>query len=327
MKHDLLRIICCPFCKGDLVLKEQDGIKGINRESLFCQNCEMVYPIEDGILVLETRPAKKILFCQKCRKDVETALGLWTSLWRLKGAVFRCPLCSQIIRAITYENLSPGQRKAMFKRFLAKGFDFAAPTYESLRAPFFSLFVLGINPFTWKHKVIKIPAQKIDVREGETVLDVATGTGLVARELGKMVGLQGHVYALDISMGMLNQAREKADRTELTNITFIKGDSEELPFKDGVFDGVTCFNTIVTELVVAEISRVLREGAKLVTTVGDKKRRLSSLMKMFLKFVKKYGIPVFSENEITGLLEKYDFKDIHCLQWMGPIMPVEAKKR
>ncbi len=327
MKRELGKIICCPVCKGDLSLKRQEGVTGINAESLFCQNCEVVYPIEHGILVLETRPPTKILFCQKCGKDVETTPELWTSFWRLRGSILKCPLCNQVIRTINYDNLNPGQRKAMFKKFLAKGFDFAAPTYESLRAPFFSLFMLGINPFTWKHKLIKTPAQKIDVREAEIVLDVATGTGLVARELSKMVGPQGRVYALDISMGMLNKAREKAGRTKLTNITFIKADSEELPFKDGVFDGVTCFNTIITELVVAEISRVLRKDAKLVTTVGGKTRRLSSVMKMFSKSVKKYGIPIFTENEITGLLEKYDFKDIHCLQWMGPIMPVEARKR
>jgi len=215
----------------------------------------------------------------------------------------------------------------IFKKFLAKGSDITAPTYESLRAPLFSIIMLGINPFAWKRRIIQIPSQRINVRTGETVLDVATGTGLVARELSEMVGLQGHVCGLDISLGMLKMARKKANQAGLTNITYIKGDSEELPFKDGVFHGVTCFNTIVTEQVIAEISRVLRKGYKFVTTVGGKTRKMSPLLKIILKSGRKYRLPIFSESEITELLEKYDFKDIHCLEWIGPILPVEAEKR
>ena len=327
MKHNLLRIICCPVCKGDLLPKGQKRITGDNGESLFCQNCEVVYPIEGGIPFLERRPGTEISFCEKCGKDVEAAQELWTSLWRLKGAILRCPHCNQVIGKIDYRNLDPVQQNAIFKKFLAKGSDITAPTYESLRAPLFSIIMLGINPFTWKRRIIQIPSQRINAKTGETVLDVATGTGLVARELSEMVGLQGHVFGLDISLGMLKMARKKANQTGLTNITNIKGDSEELPFKDGVFHGVTCFNTIVTEQVIAEISRVLRKGSKLVTTVGGKTRKMSPFLKIILKFGRKYGFPVFSESEITELFEKYDFKDIHCLEWIGPILPVEAEKR
>jgi len=327
MKRNLLRIICCPVCKGNLLLKGQEGITGTNGESLFCQNCEVLYPIEGGIPVLERRLATEISFCGKCGKDVEAAQELWTSFWRLKGAILRCPHCNQIVRKTDYKDLDPVQQNAIFKKFLAKGSDITAPTYESLRAPLFSIIMLGINPFAWKRRIIQVPSQRINVRTGETVLDVATGTGLVARELSEMVGLQGHVCGLDISMGMLKMARKKANQTGLTNITYIKGDSEELPFQDRVLDGVTCFNTIVTEQVIAEISRVLRKGSKLVTTVGGKTRKMSPLLKIILKLGRKYGFPVFYESEITELLEKYDFKDVHCLEWIGPILPVEAEKR
>ncbi|MEM3861764.1 MAG: methytransferase partner Trm112 [Thermoplasmatales archaeon] len=50
MKKDLLDIICCPVCKGDLVLSV-DSIEGdeIIKGTLECRNCNYRYPIEDGI--------------------------------------------------------------------------------------------------------------------------------------------------------------------------------------------------------------------------------------------------------------------------------------
>jgi uncharacterized protein len=50
MKKDLMDILCCPVCKGDLTLtikKEEDG--EIIDGSLYCARCNETYPIEDGI--------------------------------------------------------------------------------------------------------------------------------------------------------------------------------------------------------------------------------------------------------------------------------------
>lgn len=50
MKKDLMDILCCPVCKGDLTLtvkKEEDG--EIIDGSLYCKQCNETYPIEDGI--------------------------------------------------------------------------------------------------------------------------------------------------------------------------------------------------------------------------------------------------------------------------------------
>lgn len=50
MKQELMEILCCPLCKGDLVLTvdEQDE-KEIIKGSIFCKKCNEHYPIEDGI--------------------------------------------------------------------------------------------------------------------------------------------------------------------------------------------------------------------------------------------------------------------------------------
>ncbi|HUV82473.1 MAG TPA: methytransferase partner Trm112 [archaeon] len=50
MKHELMEILCCPMCKGDLVLTvDEEDDKEIIKGSLFCSKCDEHYPIEDGI--------------------------------------------------------------------------------------------------------------------------------------------------------------------------------------------------------------------------------------------------------------------------------------
>lgn len=50
MKKDLMDILCCPVCKGDLQLKVKREEGGeIIEGSLYCPKCEETYPIEDGI--------------------------------------------------------------------------------------------------------------------------------------------------------------------------------------------------------------------------------------------------------------------------------------
>ncbi|MER3397560.1 MAG: hypothetical protein C4315_00480 [Chloroflexota bacterium] len=50
MKRDLMEILACPVCKGDLELRvEQEDEKEVIKGSLYCKNCNETYPIEDGI--------------------------------------------------------------------------------------------------------------------------------------------------------------------------------------------------------------------------------------------------------------------------------------
>lgn len=50
MKKDLMDILCCPMCKGDLILESvQENDKEIVKGTLFCKRCSERYPIDDGI--------------------------------------------------------------------------------------------------------------------------------------------------------------------------------------------------------------------------------------------------------------------------------------
>jgi len=59
-----------------------------------------------------------------------------------------------------------------------------------------------------------------NLKKGDFVLDVATGTGLAAISAAEMVGTQSHVLGTDFAIGALEQARLKAEASNLTNIRF-----------------------------------------------------------------------------------------------------------
>ncbi|MBV8997325.1 MAG: methyltransferase domain-containing protein [Pseudonocardiales bacterium] len=74
-------------------------------------------------------------------------------------------------------------------------------------------------------------------RAGADVLDAATGTGLVARELVGWLGPSRRVVGIDVSVEMLRRARQVCNPSVCC---FIRADAQALPFCGGVFDAVVC---------------------------------------------------------------------------------------
>jgi ubiquinone/menaquinone biosynthesis C-methylase UbiE len=107
------------------------------------------------------------------------------------------------------------------------------------------------------------------------LLDVGTGPGVLAFLLAEM----GHrVTGIDLSPGMLEQARANAERLGL-NVTFQLGDAENLPFPDASFDGLlsrlVLWNLKNPERALAEWARVLRPAGTLLildVDMGDTRR-------------------------------------------------------
>lgn len=78
-----------------------------------------------------------------------------------------------------------------------------------------------------------------DLEPGERVLDVACGTGIVARRAAPHVGSNGRVVGLDVNEGMLEVAKSTSADIEPA-ITWQQGDAMDLPFSDATFDVVFC---------------------------------------------------------------------------------------
>jgi len=82
------------------------------------------------------------------------------------------------------------------------------------------------------------------IEPGQKVLDIATGTGLVAIEVAQLVGVDGQVVGVDISTGLLNQAEQKIRAASLNNIKLILADAETLDFPDYSFDIILCCSAL-----------------------------------------------------------------------------------
>lgn len=148
------------------------------------------------------------------------------------------------------------------------------------------------------------------------ILDVGTGTGIVALEAVNTIGAQGHVTAIDLSDGMLSVAREKTRGKSLeSRIEYLKMDAENLTFPDNSFDAALSLYALRhfpnPEKSVREIYRVLKPGARIVVAVGSRPplfsqaginaviRRLGSIGR------KAFGRELTSCEFIDNLVEKY----------------------
>lgn len=107
------------------------------------------------------------------------------------------------------------------------------------------------------------------LRTGETVLDVACGTGIVTRLAAGLVGSEGTAAGLDPNPAMLAVARD-AVRTE-ASVTWHEAPAERIPLQDGSFDVVLCGMGLqfFTDRLAAlrEIRRVLVRGGRFVANV------------------------------------------------------------
>jgi demethylmenaquinone methyltransferase/2-methoxy-6-polyprenyl-1,4-benzoquinol methylase len=110
-------------------------------------------------------------------------------------------------------------------------------------------------------------AERANLRPGDVVLDVATGTGDLLFELARIVAPRGHAVGLDFSEPMLALARRKAARKGLP-VSFQLGDALHVPYADASFDAVTCAfglrNFEDRQRALREMARVVQPGRRVV---------------------------------------------------------------
>ena len=109
------------------------------------------------------------------------------------------------------------------------------------------------------------PTALIELKPGETVLDLGSGGGIDVLLSARRVGPTGKAYGLDMTDDMLALARENQRQAGATNVEFLKGQIEEIPLPDSSVD-VVISNCVIN--LSADKSRVLREAFRVLRPGG-----------------------------------------------------------
>jgi ubiquinone/menaquinone biosynthesis C-methylase UbiE len=158
---------------------------------------------------------------------------------------------------------------------------------------------------------------------GQSVLDVASGTGIAAAAAAQLVGPTGRVTASDVSPAMIGQARERLGT--LANVAYSVDDAQAMHFPNAAFDAVIC-NMGVMYLPapprgLTEMRRVLRTGGRVAVSVNT--APATALVSRILPIIDRYaptagdrsGPNSFdgSETHMRKLLADAGFTDVQTL--------------
>ena len=111
------------------------------------------------------------------------------------------------------------------------------------------------------------PSVLAEIKKGDTIIDLGSGAGFDAFIVSRIVGDTGSVIGIDLSVDMLDLARKNANKGNYSNVTFVKGDIENLPLDDNTADHIISNCVINLSLnkadVFNEAYRVLKKDGML----------------------------------------------------------------
>jgi demethylmenaquinone methyltransferase / 2-methoxy-6-polyprenyl-1,4-benzoquinol methylase len=212
-------------------------------------------------------------------------------------------------------------------RHVAGVFDSVASNYDLMN----DVMSAGLHRL-WKAFTVR----QANVRAGMKVLDIAGGTGDLARSFARAAGANGEVWLTDINASMLAAGRDRLLDDGLT-IPLAQCDAEKLPFPDGHFDVATVAfglrNMTHKDLALTEMRRVLKPGGRLLVL------EFSRVWKPLAPFYDAYSFRILpwlgeklagdsesyrylaesirvhpSQQELAHLMERAGFEDV---QWFN----------
>jgi demethylmenaquinone methyltransferase / 2-methoxy-6-polyprenyl-1,4-benzoquinol methylase len=167
--------------------------------------------------------------------------------------------------------------------------------------------------------------ERVGLRPGMTLLDVATGTGLVARVAARITGDPRAVVGLDPSAGMLREAQKSVAGP------LVQGRVEDLPFAGGRFDvlsiGYALRHAADLEIAFRECRRVLKPGGRLLVLEISRPpaRARRAAMRVFFTRVLPFIMRFRTRNEHAQLLTRYYWDTIDAC--VPPETILEALRR
>jgi ubiquinone/menaquinone biosynthesis C-methylase UbiE len=175
-------------------------------------------------------------------------------------------------------------------------FDGWAASYEDRR----------ISP--WFQYTQTLAIEAMDLRPDSRALDVGCGTGFAVRELACRLP-DGKACGIDISPGMVEQARSRIPRAAAGRIEIQQANSASIPYPDGFFSHLMCTNSFhhypAPLEVLAEMQRVLEPGGQLVIFENAPDLSLyTRLWDLVLRALETGHVRYYTSRELGGMLEE-----------------------
>lgn len=157
----------------------------------------------------------------------------------------------------------------------------------------------------WHHQIAHRLVEQAQISAGQQVLDIATGTGMVAIEAAQIVGDEGRVIAVDISTGMLEQLKRKIEALNLKNIEIMLADAEALNLPENSCDRILCSSALMWLMDIPATLRIWHQILKPGGIIGFHGFADTAFIGGVIQkqIVKKYGVSLIY-NDITGTAEK-----------------------
>jgi ubiquinone/menaquinone biosynthesis C-methylase UbiE len=172
----------------------------------------------------------------------------------------------------------------------------------------------------------------VGLQTGKRVLDLACGTGIVARSAAARVGLHGRVVGLDLNEHMLAVAQEVSSDL-LPEIQWRQGDVHDIPFPEASFDAVFCQQGLQffkdRPAALREMRRVLAPGGRMGLNVlrsvlhNPAYELLAEALERYVGpeagSMMRSPFPELSAGDLRELLAEAGFREVRILIGIGPV--------
>jgi len=153
-------------------------------------------------------------------------------------------------------------------------------------------------------------------RRGDTVLDLACGTGLNFPHIIEWIGPEGRIVGVDFTRAMLRQARRKVVSHGWDGVSLVEGDASRLPLASDSCDAVLCAYAMIVipdyRRAIAEAVRVLKPGGRLVLLEPKRGSALWARLATPVVALSGFGVVHLERRpweELPGLLEDVSRRD------------------
>ena len=152
-----------------------------------------------------------------------------------------------------------------------------------------------------------------DLQLGNSVLEVACGTGMVTMRAAKAIGAVGTVFATDLSENMIQQVAKNYNDANLSNVSVARMGAEALDVENGKFDVALCALGLMyvpdPRRALAEMARAVRPGGKVVATTWGERCHCgwAEIFPIVDARVASEVCPMFFASGVPGMLTK-DFE-------------------